>query len=56
MGEESAQKTGCKSYRKNDPTVPSGGGEKTLRAAKKRMQLTNQPFAINSSIHRNGSF
>lgn len=35
MGEESAQKTGCKSYRKNGPTVPSGGGEKTLRAAKK---------------------
>lgn len=38
MGEESAQKTSCKSYRKNGPTVPSGGGEKTLRAAKKRMQ------------------
>ena len=56
MGEESAQKTGCKSYRKNGPTAPSGGGEKTLRTTKKRMQLTNQPFAINSSIHCDGSF
>lgn len=26
MGEESAQKTGCKSYRKNGSTVLSGGG------------------------------
>jgi len=26
MGEKSAQKTGCKSYRKNGPTVPSGVG------------------------------
>lgn len=41
MGEESAQKTGCKSYRKNGPTVPSGGGEKTLRAAKKER---NEPI------------
>ena len=51
MGEKSAQKTGFKSYRKNGPTVPSGGGEKTLRAAKKRMQLTNQrEFEIRINI------
>lgn len=41
MGEESAQKSGCKSYRKNSPTEPSGWGEKTLRAAKKER---NEPI------------
>lgn len=49
MGEESAQKTSCKSYRKNGSTVPYGGGvkkhcEPQKKSSMNQLTIRNKQF------------